>query len=124
MHELCKSFRFDSAHTLKRKVDSAGSRRIHGHSYRAEVAVRGHPDPETGMLIDLGLLERELAAVRERLDHHFLDEVEGLGPATLENLATWIWRELESACPGLGRVTVARDSSGDSCSYFGPGPSA
>lgn len=119
MHELCKSFRFDSAHTLRRKVDAAPSRRIHGHSYRAEVALRGDPDPATGMLVDLGLLERELAVVRGQLDHHFLDEVEGLGPATLENLAAWIWRQLEPACPGLARVTVARDSSGDSCTYCG-----
>lgn len=121
MHELCKQFRFDSAHTLKREVETASSRRIHGHSYRAEVAVRGLPDAESGMLIDLGVVEQSLASMRQSLDHHFLDEVEGLGPATLENLAAWIWRQLEPHCPGLWRVTVARDSSGDSCSYFGAG---
>ncbi len=119
MHELCKQFRFDAAHTLQRAVETESSRRIHGHSYRAEVAVRGQPDADSGMLLDLGLLEQALAGVRERLDHHFLDEVEGLGPATLENLAAWIWRQLEPGCPSLWRVTVARDSSGDSCSYFG-----
>jgi 6-pyruvoyltetrahydropterin/6-carboxytetrahydropterin synthase len=122
MHELCKQFRFDSAHTLQRKVDAEPSRRIHGHSYRAEVAVRGTPDPGTGMLVDLGLLERALAKLHEQLDHHFLDEVEGLGPATLENLARWIWDRLDTEFPGLARVTVLRDSSGDSCSYFGPSP--
>ncbi len=120
MHELCKQFRFDSAHTLKRDVDAPSSRRIHGHSYRAEIAVRGQPDSNSGMLLDLGLLEKALANARERLAHHFLDEVDGLGPATLENLASWIWRQIEPQCPGLWRVTVARDSSGDSCSYFGP----
>lgn len=121
MHELCKQFRFDAAHTLQRAVETDSSRRIHGHSYRAEVALRGDPEADSGMLLDLGLLERALAAVRDRLDHHFLDKVEGLGPATLENLAAWIWQQLEPDCPGLWRVTVARDSSGDSCSYFGRG---
>ncbi len=121
MHELCKQFRFDSAHTLKRDVDAPSSRRIHGHSYRAEIAVRGQPDSNSGMLLDLGLLEKALANARERLDHHFLDEIDGLGPATLENLASWIWRQIEPQCPGLWRITVARDSSGDSCSYFGRG---
>ncbi len=119
MHELCKQFRFDAAHTLKRDVDTQSSRRIHGHSYRAEVAVRGQPDAHSGMLLDLGLLEAALGNARDRLDHHFLDEIDGLGPATLENLASWIWRQIEPHCPGLWRVTVARDSSGDSCSYFG-----
>lgn len=120
MHELCKYFRFDSAHTLQRKVDADSSRRIHGHSYRSEVALRGTPDPASGMLVDLGLFERQLDRVRDQLDHHFLDEVEGLGPATLENLSRWIWAQLEDDFPTLHRVSVLRDSSGDSCSYFGP----
>ena len=45
MHELSKEFRFDAAHTLQRTVDTDPSRRIHGHSYRAEVVVRGRADP-------------------------------------------------------------------------------
>ncbi len=50
MFELSKQFRFDAAHTLDRSIDTESSRRIHGHSYRAEVTVRGRPDPVTGML--------------------------------------------------------------------------
>ena len=55
MFELSKQFRFDAAHTLDRVIDADPSRRIHGHSYRAEVAVRGPADPATGMVVDLGL---------------------------------------------------------------------
>ena len=120
MFELSKQFRFDAAHTLARAVDAEPSRRVHGHSYRAEVALRGEPDPASGMLVDLGLLERSLAAARDALDHRLLDEIPGLGPATLENLAAWIWRAVAPACPGLARVSVFRDSAGDACSYFGP----
>src|SRR3546814_20226250 len=82
-------------------IGAEGSRRIHGHSYRARVAVRGRPDPATGMVIDLEKLEQAFAAIRARLDHHFLDEVEGLGPATMENLAVWIWRQLAPDVAGL-----------------------
>ncbi|HPB23863.1 MAG TPA: 6-carboxytetrahydropterin synthase, partial [Novosphingobium sp.] len=60
MFELSKQFRFDAAHTLERSIDTESSRRIHGHSYRAEVTVRGRPDPATGMIVDLGLLERSM----------------------------------------------------------------
>ncbi len=120
MFELSKQFRFDAAHTLARAVDAEPSRRVHGHSYRAEVALRGEPDPASGMLVDLGLLERSLTAARDALDHRLLDEVPELGPATMENLAAWIWRALAPACPGLARVSVYRDSAGDACSYFGP----
>lgn len=120
MYELSKQFRFEAAHTLHRVVDAEPSRRIHGHSYRAEVVVRGRPDPMTGMIVDLGLFERALDEARDGLDHRMLDEINDLGPATLENLSSWIWRTVVQVCPGLSRVTVHRDSTGDACSYFGP----
>ena len=37
----------------------------------------------------------------------------------MENLSIWIWRKL-AAYAGLVRVTVHRDSTGETCSYFGP----
>lgn len=120
MWELTKSFRFDAAHTLERSVDTASSRRIHGHSYRAEVTLRGEPDPKTGMVIDFGLLEHALAETRAGLDHHMLDDVADLGPATMENLAAWIWRRLAPMTKGLVKVTVFRDSQDESVTYRGP----
>lgn len=120
MWELTKAFGFESAHTLHRAVQAEGSRRIHGHSYRALVTVRGEPHPETGMIVDAGVLESALGAARDGLDHSLLDEVPGLGAPTLENLCSWIWRELENGLPLLHRVEVRRDSQGDSCSYWGP----
>lgn len=119
MFELSKQFRFDAAHTLDRLIDTESSRRIHGHSYRAEVVVRGTADPSTGMVIDLGQLERSLEAARDGLDHRFLDDVRDLGPATMENLAVWVWRTLEPTCPGLARIVIHRDSSGEACTYYG-----
>ena len=79
MFELSKQFHFDAAHTLERLIDTESSRRIHGHSYRAEVTVRGRPDPVTGMVVDLGMLERMMAEARDSLDHRFLDEINDLG---------------------------------------------
>jgi 6-pyruvoyltetrahydropterin/6-carboxytetrahydropterin synthase len=120
MFELSKQFRFEAAHTLQRVVNAEGSRRIHGHSYRAKVTVRGPADPKSGMVIDLTLFERAMADVRASLDHHFLDDVADLGPATMENLSAWIWRKLSPVCAGLSKVTVYRDSEGDACAYYGP----
>ncbi|HTQ69922.1 MAG TPA: 6-carboxytetrahydropterin synthase [Acidocella sp.] len=120
MFELSKQFTFDAAHTLHRQIETESSRRIHGHTYLAEVTVRGKPDPVSGMVMDVGLLARILESAREALDHQFLDEIPDLGPATMENLCTWIWRRLAPACPALCRVTVSRASNGDRCTYFGP----
>jgi 6-pyruvoyltetrahydropterin/6-carboxytetrahydropterin synthase len=120
MFELSKQFRFDAAHTLNRAIQTESSRRIHGHSYRAEVTVRGRPDPETGMVVDLGVLEAKLHEAHDALDHRFLDEMNDLGPATMENLCAWIWRKLAPDITNLVRVAVFRDSSGETCVYFGP----
>ena len=119
MFELSKQFRFDAAHTLDRSINTGSSRRIHGHSYRAEVTVRGRADAATGMIVDLGLLERTMEDARDALDHRFLDEISDLGPATIENLSRWIWDRLAPVVSNLHRVRVYRDSSGETCSYWG-----
>jgi 6-pyruvoyltetrahydropterin/6-carboxytetrahydropterin synthase len=119
MFELSKQFRFDAAHTLDRSIQTESSRRIHGHSYRAEVTVRGLPNPTTGMIVDLGQLESSMAEARDALDHRFLDEINDLGPATMENLSRWIWDRLKPVVANLFKVSVYRDSSGEACSYWG-----
>jgi len=47
-----------------------------------------------------------------------LDEVPGIGPATLENLAQYIYRRLKGSLPQLCRVSVERPHSGDKCVYW------
>ncbi len=116
-YELSQRFHFEAAHTLRRaeatgEVES--SRRVHGHTYLADITLRGPPD-ERGMVMDLGLVRAEIAQLRQQLDHRFLDEIEGLGPATLENLCAYIARHLRGPLPQLVRVRVWRDASGDSC---------
>ena len=116
-YELSQRFHFEAAHTLRRAEatgEMESSRRIHGHTYSAEITLRGQPD-ERGMVMDLGLVRAEIATLRERLDHRFLDEIEGLGPATLENLCAFIARHVQAALPQLVRVRVWREASGDSC---------
>jgi len=116
--ELSQRFYFEAAHTLRRKIDAAGSLRIHGHTYHAEVTIAGKPDPESGMMMDLAFLRQEVEKVREKLDHHFLDEVQGIGPATLENLCAFIYNDLKGALPNSHRITIERPASGDTCSLM------
>lgn len=113
-YELSQKFFFEAAHTLERAVDADGSRRIHGHTYHAEITLAGAPDAN-GMVSDLGFVRREIARVRDLLDHRFLDEVVGLGPATLENLCRFIFIEIADVLPALTKVSVERQASGDRC---------
>jgi 6-pyruvoyltetrahydropterin/6-carboxytetrahydropterin synthase len=113
--EVCQRFYFDAAHSLKREIEAEGSRRIHGHTYHAEVAVRGALDTKTGMVMDIGLIRIEVAKVRELLDHHYLDEVPDLGIPTLESLCIYIEKTMRANGLTLSRVSVWRESLGDRC---------
>jgi len=119
MWELTKSFRFEAAHALPGTTLGEASQEIHGHSFRAEVTIRGTPDPETGMLIDLGLLSRSMAEVEKILDHKLLNRIEALGLPTLENLSRFIFERIQHL-GRVARVSVHRDSCNESCTYFGP----
>jgi 6-pyruvoyltetrahydropterin/6-carboxytetrahydropterin synthase len=79
------------------------------------VTIAGKPDPESGMMMDLAFLRQEVDKVREKLDHHFLDEVPGIGPATLENLCAFIYNDLKNTLPNIHRIKIERPASGDTC---------
>jgi 6-pyruvoyltetrahydropterin/6-carboxytetrahydropterin synthase len=113
--ELSQHFFFEAAHTLQRTIEAETSRRIHGHTYEAEVTVRGVPDKVSGMVMDIAHLRSEIARVREMLDHRLLDEIPELGPPTMENLCAFIHDQLQEALPGLHAITVQRRASGDRC---------
>src|ERR1700744_3994538 len=104
MIELTQEFGFDAAHYLG---DGAPENsRLHGHSFYAEVTLRGEPDAKTGFLRDLGEVKAALEDIRAGLDHRLLNEVEGLGNPTLENLARYIYSRAKAALPEVARVKI------------------
>jgi 6-pyruvoyltetrahydropterin/6-carboxytetrahydropterin synthase len=117
--ELCYRFGFDAAHRFDNYPEGHPYRGVHGHSFQVEIAVRGSPDPASGFVADFGDIESACAQVRGLLDHRMLNELKDLRTPSLENLSVWIWNSLAPLLPGLARVTVRRDSIGQSCSYTG-----
>jgi 6-pyruvoyltetrahydropterin/6-carboxytetrahydropterin synthase len=118
--ELTYAFGFDAAHRFDAFPIGHPNRRMHGHSFQVEVAVRGTPDPTTGFVVEFTQLETACGALRDTLDHQLLNEIEGLEQPSLERLSVWIWQRLEGKIPSLARVAVRRDSRGQSCIYRGP----
>ena len=118
--EIAYRFGFDAAHRFENQPPGHPYHGVHGHSFQVEIAVRGQPDPSTGFVVDFNEIEKACQAVRSALDHRMLNEVKGLDKPSLENLSSWIWRQLAPHLPGLARVTVRRDSIGQSCTYNGP----
>jgi 6-pyruvoyltetrahydropterin/6-carboxytetrahydropterin synthase len=119
--ELTYAFGFDAAHRFDAFPEGHPNRRMHGHSFQVEVAVRGTPDPTTGFVVEFTRLETACDALHNALDHRVLNDIKALEQPSLERLSIWIWECLAEEVEGLARVTVRRDSRGQSCTYRGPG---
>ena len=117
---LTHSFNFEAAHFLPRVPRDHKCRRLHGHSFAVDVEVEGNVDESLGWVIDYGEIKKHVAPVRDRLDHYLLNEIDGLENPTSENLALWIWRQLETALPQLSGITI-RETCNNACHYRGPG---
>ncbi|MCB1126359.1 MAG: 6-carboxytetrahydropterin synthase QueD [Verrucomicrobiae bacterium] len=117
--ELRKTFQFEAAHLLPRLPESHKCRRLHGHSFQAEIVVRGDCDPDLGWLIDYADISRAFKPLWEQLDHRYLNEVSGLENPTSENIAVWIWDRLKPGLPLLTEVVVAETCTAR-CVYRGP----
>lgn len=117
--ELVKDFRFEAAHWLPNVPEGHKCRRMHGHSFRGEVAVRGEVDPATGWLIDFADLKKAVDPIIHELDHYCLNDIPGLANPTSEMVAVWLWNRLAPQVPLLHRVTIEETCS-SRCHYFGP----
>jgi len=83
----------------------------HGHNYELEVVVEGNIDPDTGYVLDVGVLKRIVEAeVLAQLDHrnlnldvpYFREHI-----PSAENIAVFIWERLVTRLP-QGRLARIR----------------
>ncbi|MGA1202298.1 MAG: 6-carboxytetrahydropterin synthase QueD [Planctomycetota bacterium] len=116
--ELAHRFTFEAAHYLPRVPEGHKCRRLHGHSFAATIVVRGPIDPEMGWLVDYAEIKGAVAPLREMLDHHLLNEVEGLENPTSEVIAVWLWDRLLPSLPILAEVRV-EETCNNGCAYRG-----
>lgn len=115
--QVFREFTFEAAHQLQHLPDGHKCRRLHGHSYRVEVHVAGDVDPVTGMVIDFAEIKTAFQPLHNRLDHYYLNEIDGLGNPTSENLARWIWDRLAASLP-LAKIVV-RETCTSGVAYTG-----
>ena len=118
--ELRKTFQFEAAHYLPNVPPEHKCRRLHGHSFCAEIAVVGEMDAQYGWLMDYATISDLFKPLWEQLDHNYLNEIPGLENATSENVAIWIWDRLKPVLPGLTEVVIAETCTAR-CVYRGEG---
>ncbi|HEX6749018.1 MAG TPA: 6-carboxytetrahydropterin synthase QueD [Longimicrobium sp.] len=116
--EIFKEFGFEAAHRLPNVPEGHKCARLHGHSFRVEVHVRGGLDPRLGWVMDFADLKAAVKPVIAELDHYYLNEIPGLDNPTSEVLARWLWTRLIPTLPGLTRIVV-RETCTSGCTYQG-----
>jgi 6-pyruvoyltetrahydropterin/6-carboxytetrahydropterin synthase len=119
MYEQRYRFFFEAAHELGGNVGGGDHpyAQVHGHSFEVLLILRGAEVGPKGWLTDFALVKAEAEALRETLDHAFLNHIEGLEVPTLENIARYIFERSRAELGALAAVEVARPSLGESARY-------
>lgn len=93
---IARRYVVQAAHRLPHVPPGHKCGNLHGHTYEVEIVVRGPIDPTLGWVADFAWLDAMCDALFvKKLDHHYLNEIEGLENPTSEIIALWIWQRLE-----------------------------
>lgn len=71
-----------------------------------------------GWVQDFGEISAAFKPLYQKLDHNYLNDIEGLENPTSENLARWIWPRLAPDLPGLSKIVI-RETCTAGCIYTG-----
>lgn len=116
--EIFKEFTFEAAHRLPNLPPEHKCSRLHGHSFRVRICVKGPVDDRTGWVIDFGDIKALCKPVIDELDHRYLNEITGLENPTSERIAMWLWDRIRPKLPQLSAVEV-RETCTAGCRYEG-----
>lgn len=116
--EIYKDFSIEAAHRLPNVPEGHKCARLHGHSFQVRVVVAGEPEEQSGWVMDFSDIKKVFKPVFEQLDHHYLNDIDGLENPTSENLAIWIWNQLRPSLPELSRIEI-KETCTSGCVYAG-----
>jgi len=116
--EIFKEFTIEAAHRLPNVPENHKCSRLHGHSFKIDIFVSGKIEEKTGWVMDFAEIKQAFQPLFERLDHHYLNEIEGLENPTSENLARWIWQKMIVSLPQLSKIVV-RETCTSGCVFRG-----
>ena len=102
MYEVYVATQFEAAHRLL--GDFGPATRLHGHTYRMEVTVRGEHLKDGGVLYDVGRLREVVEELAASLHFRNLNDVPDLAEmnTTAEAVAHYCWDKLAPSLHGQG----------------------
>lgn len=117
--DIFKVFTIEAAHRLPNLPPTHKCSRLHGHSFRIELHLRGPMVEPEGWVMDFADLKRIFQPIYDQLDHHYLNDVPGLENPTSERLAQWLYEQVKPLVPLLHMVVV-HETCTAGARYLGP----
>tara|TARA_B110000503_G_scaffold123900_1_gene189917 strand:+ start:279 stop:629 length:351 start_codon:yes stop_codon:yes gene_type:complete len=114
---IFKDFTFEAAHKLSLVPITHKCSNLHGHSFKVRVSVKGSLS-ELGWVMDFSELKEICAPHIEKLDHSYLNEIDGLENPTSENIAIWLWEKIILSAPNLSSIRIM-ETCNSGCEYSG-----
>jgi 6-pyruvoyltetrahydropterin/6-carboxytetrahydropterin synthase len=104
--DIFKVFTFEAAHRLPNLPADHKCSRLHGHSFRVELHLRGPMQGPENWVMDFADVKSAFKPIYDQLDHHYLNEISGLENPTSEQIAVWLWQQVRPLLPLLNKVVV------------------
>ncbi|MBJ13261.1 MAG: 6-carboxytetrahydropterin synthase QueD [Candidatus Marinimicrobia bacterium] len=116
--EVYKTFTIEAARSLPKLPNGHPCQSVHGHSFKITITVEGKIDKNTGFVMDFADIDSAFRPIYERIDHTYLNEINGLENPSSENLCRWIWKQLDLSLNGLKQIEV-KETESTGCIYKG-----
>ncbi len=90
---------------VERVIDCAHGEKIHGHSFKVNVTFSGPVENDMVAGIDFHDAIKKVNNVLDVIDKKYLNDIDDMGRATVENVAIYIIKKL-AGIQGLHAITV------------------
>ena len=115
--EITKQFTFEAAHYFPNMPEGHIYKKIHGHSFVVEVTFYGKKNKESQWVTDFDELTKSLNEIKKKLDHKCINDIKEIGLPSLENISSWIGKQLKKKYSNVRSIKLSRPSCGEYCLY-------
>ena len=97
MFRLKRKYEFHAARKLTALQENHPCGELHGHTFTITIKVSGNQLASEGWIMDFNDIDKLFKEkVHKKLDHKYLNDIDGLSNPTTEHIAMWIWKKLEN----------------------------
>jgi len=115
--EITKQFTFEAAHYFPNMPEGHIYKKIHGHSFVVEVTFSGKKNKDNQWVTDFDELSKSLNEIKKKLDHKCINDIKEIGIPSLENISSWIGKQLQKKYSNVHSIKLSRPSCGEYCLY-------